>query len=340
MALPARRRESRSESLWAIGGFGAITVAFVLVMETQFPHWTDPEYAARREHLLAATESNPDRPVLAVLGSSRTGTGFMPEEVAPIIDPDGREVLVFNFSHLGSGPKMNLLQLRRMLWDGVKPAWLVIEFFPGHLHNEAQPFSELAVRDADVWMPYSNQPRLAWQTFKLRLKALHQYRGAFLEAAAPEWATRREEVTLFPLGGDDKWERHVGWTPEALQALNNTIRLQYEERMGDLEINPRLDEAQRDLLQLCRELGIPVVLVIFPEDQRFRAWYGPGVEERIQEYIAGLKAEFGVPVIDTRDWMPADCFNDPHHLTTRGAKKYTARLEAEVLRPLVAGEMR
>lgn len=335
MPLPARRRDSRSESLWAIGGFLGLTLAFVLVMELRHPYWTDPEYAARRERLLTATEANPDRPVMAVLGSSRTGTGFMPEELGPIVDADGREVLVFNYSHLGSGPKMNLLQLRRLLWDGVKPAWLVIEFFPGHLHNEASPFTDLAVRDARVWMPYSNQPRLVWQTFKLRLQALHQYRGAFLESAAPTWATRREEVKLLPLGGDDKWERREGWSPEGLKALNETIRQQYQLRMSDMRIHPRLDSAQRDLLRLCADLGIPTVMVIFPEDQTFRSWYGPGVEERIQEYIAGLTTEFGVPVIDARDWMPAECFNDPHHLTTAGARRFTGRLEREVLQPLL-----
>jgi hypothetical protein len=232
---------------------------------------------------------------------------------------------------------MNLLQLRRLLWDGVKPEWLVIEFFPGHLHNEASPFTELALRDVGVWLPYANQARLMWQAARCRLQAVHQYREAFLESAAPAWATKRE-VRLLPLGGDDKWERKEGWTEGGLKALNETIRLQYQQRMGDMQINPRLDAAQRDLLNFCRELGIPVVMVIFPEDPTFRSWYGPGVEERIQEYMRGLKEEFGVPIVDARDWMPPEDFNDPHHLITPGAKRFTTRLEQEVIRPLVEGK--
>src|SRR5262249_27259619 len=91
MPLPTRRRESRSESLWAIGAFLTLTAAFVLVMELRFPYWTDPEFAARRECVLESSTEFPDRPLLAVLGSSRAGTGFMPEELAPIHDPEGRE---------------------------------------------------------------------------------------------------------------------------------------------------------------------------------------------------------------------------------------------------------
>ena len=86
--------------------------------------------------------------------------------------------------------------------------------------------------------PIPISSRLIWQAAKFRLQALHQYREAFLESAAPDWATKRE-VKLLPLGGDDKWERKEGWSEEGLAALNNTIRQQYQQRMGNMQINAR-----------------------------------------------------------------------------------------------------
>ena len=72
-----------------MGGFLALSLGFVLLMELQFPFWTDPEYSARRECLLDRVAESPNRQVLAVLGSSRSGTGFMPEELGPIADSNG-----------------------------------------------------------------------------------------------------------------------------------------------------------------------------------------------------------------------------------------------------------
>jgi hypothetical protein len=90
---------------------------------------------------------------------------------------------------------------------------------------------------------------------------------------------------------------------------------------------------------LCRERQIPAVLLIAPEDSRFRSWYGPGVEERIQAFYAGLGVEFATPVVDARRWCPDEDFLDPHHLLPEGAKRFTLRLGKDVLDPLVRGKL-
>src|SRR5262245_42698597 len=130
MPCPLDRRACRTEALVALGVFVALAVAFVVVMDVRFPFWTDREYAARRQIVLDRTAEHPERPLLVVLGSSRVGAGFVPEELGPIYDDRGRQISVINFSHLGAGPRMNLLQLRRLLRDGTTPDYLLVEFMP------------------------------------------------------------------------------------------------------------------------------------------------------------------------------------------------------------------
>src|SRR5437764_2704505 len=92
MPCPLDRRACRNEALFALGGFVVLAVAFVVVMEVRCPFWTDREYAARRQIVLDRKAEHPDRPLLVVLGSSRVGAGFVPEEFEPIYDEHGRQI--------------------------------------------------------------------------------------------------------------------------------------------------------------------------------------------------------------------------------------------------------
>ena len=76
---------------------------FVGLTEGRFPWWFDREYEVRR-NCSTSDGRDPDRPLLAVIGSSRIGTAFCPSELPPIHDAAGRQVLPFNYSHYGSGP--------------------------------------------------------------------------------------------------------------------------------------------------------------------------------------------------------------------------------------------
>jgi hypothetical protein len=106
--------------------------------------------------------------------------------------------------------------------------------------------------------------------------------------------------------------------------------------MAAWQVNSGQDLVLRDTITYCRAEGIEPVLIWFPESTRFRGWYGPGAEDRLQAYVKELRASLRVLVYDTRAWMSDDQFIDPHHLTEDGSVRYTKRLEAEVLRPIVA----
>jgi hypothetical protein len=116
-----------------------------------------------------------------------------------------------------------------------------------------------------------------------------------------------------------------------------TVRSIYADRLQELPIDPRLDGATHELLELCLARGIKVELVLTPEDSLFRSWYGPRAKQRLRQYLAGLRGKYGVETVDARRWVADTGFSDPHHLKTAGAMVFTDRLCREVLQPLVAG---
>jgi hypothetical protein len=342
MAAPCpTRRPARTETLWAIGGFVALCVGFVLVAELWFPEWYDREYTVRRDLLRERIAEAPESPLLAVIGSSRSGTGIAPGALPPLFDPAGRRVLVFNYSHYGAGPRLNFIQFRRLLRDGVRPSWLVIELFPGHLRKESNQASQAAVADFPTLFPYVNRANFLVEAVRFRLDAPYRYRTPFLRTVAPPFATQAAEgddVHLGPLGDDRVLVRAGPMTPERKAHQYELIHGLYAETMRSFAIDPTLATATRDLLHECRERGIGVVMLIAPEDSRFRSWYGPGVDETIRGFSARLSEEFSVPVVDAREWCPDEDFLDPHHLTPEGAREFTLRLGRDVLTSLVRGE--
>jgi hypothetical protein len=343
LARIPRRRVARAEVLWTVGGMLAIWAGFVALAEVRYPWWYDREYAVRRELLNERIAENPDRPLLAVIGSSRIGTAFYPSVLPPMHDAEGREVLTFNYSHHGSGPRLNLMQMHRLLRDGVEPKWLVIELVPAHVRYEGVQSPLAAAIDVPVLLPYMSKSRLVLEVSRLRLNGVYRNRTAFLREFAPEFATQAgagDDIYLGPLGDDAILSRPGAHPEEKKQSQYELIKGMYAYQMQDLQFDPKLVAATRALLELCRERGIPAVLLMAPEDSRFRTWYGPGVEERIQAFYGALGEEFGVPVIDARRWCPDEDFLDPHHLMPDGARRFTLRLGKEVLEPLVRGELK
>ena len=113
--------------------FVVVSVVAVGVIETRYPQWCDREYEVRRETLNERIAKGPDRPVMLVVGSSRVVVDFMPEILPPMWTAEGKQAIVFNYSHFGAGPNMNMIQVHRALRDGVNPRWVVFELVPGFL---------------------------------------------------------------------------------------------------------------------------------------------------------------------------------------------------------------
>src|SRR6266568_1111886 len=112
-----RRRVMGAKSALGWGALGFLCVHLILDIGVVARHHDlhDPEFAQRLELLRTRLDEEPDRPLMLLIGSSRTVGSFRPEVLPPLETASGERPLVFNFSHLGVGPAMNLLEMRRLL---------------------------------------------------------------------------------------------------------------------------------------------------------------------------------------------------------------------------------
>ena len=325
--------------LWAVGGFLTFTLAVGVVVEVWCPDWLDREYQVRRAVLRERLREDPGRPTVLVVGSSRMVTAFMPERMSPLTDAAGRDVLVFNYSHLGAGPRLNLVQVRRALRDGARPEWLILEVNLGQLNRDYLPSREATL--GDVWALARYEPqraRLLYNAATTRATIVHRVRTPLVEWAAPPFVTRPErhpDSRVLHLGGADGWARVDHPTPEYTDRYRRIAEETQKRVMDQVRPSAYTADVMRDILAFCRDHGIQAVLLLTPEDRLYLSWYGRGVEEALQSWLAEFRDEFGVPVVDARRWVRDDGFSDPHHVNLKGAQVFTDRLAAEVIRPLV-----
>src|SRR5437773_787793 len=117
---------SRASVLWALGLLIGAQVVFFFPLSAWWPQLHDPQYGSRLTRLrsrLAHRRQN--HPFVLVLGSSHTALGVRPEVLEGNSSP-----FLFNFSMNDGCPVVSLLCLHRLLSDGIKPDWLLVETCP------------------------------------------------------------------------------------------------------------------------------------------------------------------------------------------------------------------
>jgi hypothetical protein len=113
-------RAARRALLWALASFVLAQVPLVLALFTSW-QFRDPEYGLRLMALRARlAEREPGRPLVLFLGSSRTGVNVKPRLFATN-DRAGTRPVVYNFGLCNAGPVQELLGLRRLLAEGIRP---------------------------------------------------------------------------------------------------------------------------------------------------------------------------------------------------------------------------
>jgi hypothetical protein len=335
---------ARAALVWGFVWFAAAQVVFTVVLDGWFPGVYDPEHDARLAALQARLAETPERPLLLLVGSSRTVMNFAPEVLPPLRTPSGQQVIPFNFSHLAAGPVMNLMEVHRVLRAGIRPAWVVCELMPPQLAEDRHNLTleAASVADLPLLRQYHPASRL-WSVFlRLRTHPWESHRLTVLRYAAPLLLTPEavafcDRIRLGPLGGD-----RTGYTPDYLDAAEIRRRTEqtretYFQRLQNFHITAVSDRAVRDLAELCRREQIRLVFVMTPESRFFRSWYPAEALRRIDDYCAALGREYGVPVVDARTWLDDGDFTDAHHTLRRGAEAFTRRLGREVLQPLIEG---
>lgn len=343
-----RRRVGRAAVLWGLGLFAAGQMVFVILIDTVLPEMRDPEWGYRRLALRRFRAGRPDVPLAVVVGSSRVGQGFVPESLpaGALTAPDGTPAAAFSVTHAGAGPIHNLLTLNRLIADGHRPDWLVIEVMPAFLRYDERysenywlNFHTFGTGDLRVLHGRVKTDRLWANWARCRAMAWHRHRVWILNRLAPDWVIRGPTFDDFrgrgALGGPAAGMPRP--SPAQRWAAVRQTHSQYAHAFPGLSVGERPARALDDTLHLCRRAGIAVALLLMPEGDEFRAWCPPDAAARIDGFLRTLAAEHHVPLIDARRWMPGEAFVDGHHLTADGAEAFTSRLAAEGLQPLISG---
>ncbi len=339
----------RSCLLWALACFAAAHLGMLIATQSFWPHLRDPEFGYKLSALRQQRAEEPDRPLLVLLGSSRTGQGIRPGAMPELRTADGRTPLVFNFSQVGSGPLAELVTLHRLLDAGIRPDWLAVEILPALLGRDKDAFgdvgtgiSRLSWKDVRLLSHYIQDPStMKHRWYKDQLYPWYAQRFSVMNHYASNcvpWRLRLDHWKQL-----DRW----GWSdigqdnqplvlvPAALEVTRTT----YYDDLHLLQISSMQNHALRDMIALCRQQNIPLLFYLMPEGTIFRGWYTQTVRDRINTYLTRLSRETGSPVVDLRTWMEDKYFGDSHHLYRMGAKLFTQRFGPEVLECLVQGKL-
>lgn len=319
-------------------GYFALSAFLAIKIDGSLARVRDPEFAARRDRLHARIGENPNRPLILVLGSSRSVEGIRPELVNNESGP-----MLFNAGLVGSGSMLELMTYRRLKAAGIRPQAVLIEYWPVLLRggNHAEygriDLPRLNPRDLPiVWDYYPDPPSVTRYVVEGQFWPAWRYRKQLLATVQPKWVPNARHERRFTAGMDE-W----GWWPGVRDEDADTVRSQrhdvqknpFRPYLDDFSIGVEADRALRDLLTECQADGVACAFVFMPESPAFRTLYTPQGEQRWRTHLTNLMAEFNVPVHDARacDEFAPD-LPDGVHLTQGGATRFTRRLAADLPR--------
>lgn len=339
----ARRKAVRSLA-WGAAAFVLTTLAFSVAVEMSLPEVRDPEYGARLVRFHAEGREQPNRPVVVVLGTSRTQNAIDP--LAMEFPDEPGAPLVFNFGHAGIRP----LHLRLILWRlhaaGVRPAAALVEVFPGFLgvsgpSDTAFPDAgQLTAAELDWLAPHLDDPdalRRRW--VRSRLDPWSAHRGVLLSRLAPgavPWALRIDYAWAHDARGFLGYPDGVA-TDERRAAKLADVHRTYGPTLADLRVSAATDAAYRGLVADARVRGVPVAFFLAPESPTYRSWYTPQSHAELGAFTRTLRDELGCPVFDAPIDFAEEDFADGHHILRPAAARFSRALADKHLKAWLAG---
>jgi hypothetical protein len=316
----------------------------------------DPLYGHRLNHLRERLAESPDRDLFLIMGSSRVKYSVWPAAMNVHFAANLPHALVYNFGMNGMGTIRELMHFRRLLADGIRPKWLLLETWPplwaesGFFRESRMVQGEDDLHWRDLWLlgryfrHDSDVLKLALRKSTLPLRA---YRDLLLAAAVPSLLSEEKLRELNQRVTDSLPSDRGGWfslpwetkdTPEGKRAAIGDGEEKMKPLLQPVRIDPRSDAALRELLDECRQRNIKVALILMPEPSWTRAWYTAESHAVVHDYLTRLHHDYPVPIIDARKWVTDDDFSDSSHMRNKGVPAFSERLGREVVQPLIDDE--
>jgi hypothetical protein len=331
-----------------------VQVGLALALEWYGSSLHDSIYGQKVRQLKHRLKTGPARPLLAVqVGSSRTLNGMRGRAAEPWLARHlGRPVVLFNMGFVAAGPITNLLNTRRLLNEGIRPDLLLLEVFPAFLHDFQPIFEVQPDRLSTDWLRHgemrlvarhagADRPHVERDWWLARATCVSGSRLPLLARTAPTLlAPAVQGNALIEARLDDSgWLEMARPSSARLERAREHARSEYQWVLAGFRLSRRALAALAENIDLARQEGIMVALVLMPEGPTFRGWYPPGTWEAIERTIRQVSREHGVPLLNFREGMEEGSFIDSHHLDPEGAVLF-ARGLAERIEPLLrqAGE--
>jgi hypothetical protein len=334
-AAQVRRRllDQRVRRILFWHGLAAVACQLALALFVDQTAIRDPDYRELDRLLRARIAESPGRPLVLVMGSSRTQMGL---DAARLNDwTSDRDPLVFNASISGSGPMMRRIELNRLLAAGIRPDFLVLEMMPVSLSardgvscEERVLFQDrYSVQEvASLWNCFDEPYRLVLPWARVRFVP---YSRQSIEVREVLWNSRTPTRRF---GRDD-----FGWVPYTKNLTPADIERRTAEAIDSYRLaltepamSPGAMRAYRNLLQTCADAKIPVLVFCPPEGKVLRD-FDPPVAAKHFAAVRDIAAEFGTKFVDAREWCADGDFWDGHHLMPDGARRYTEHFGREML---------
>jgi hypothetical protein len=329
----------RATLIWAVVLYAIAQICFTVTMEEWLPVAFRSLLRAKWQQLNYIAAQNPDRPLMVMLGSSRTEYALQADRMNDLVGPDGKQFIAYNYGLPSLGPLYAGLSLREMLDAGIRPRLLVVEYLPPLLNEPVKGLVSEEAWTAASWLNLRQLVRL-WPYFK---HPDQKARDWFEARVAPWYVFRREAQAA--INGQvhpdlavkitvpyDPWGRKPQEVTSAAEKQERS-RIAYgifHDSLGHLRVGKGPSRSLHDVLDICRREHIRLVIVSMPESTTFRSWYSPAAAADIEAHLAELREKEGADVIDAKKWLADDQFVDGHHVTEEGSRTFSTRLHDEL----------
>jgi hypothetical protein len=315
----------------------------------------DPLYGHRLNHLRRRLAESPHSPLFLILGSSRVKYSIRPAAMKIHYVENASQPIVYNFGINGMGTIRALMHFRRLLADGIRPKWLLVEIWPP-LWAEAGFFRESRMvqgEDDQHWRDllllcryFRNDRDVLRQALQKSFTPLRAYRDVLLALSMqsllpPENLCEFQKRINDSLPADSGGWFPLPWestTPQEDDFAHRDGEENIKPLLQSLHIDPRSDAALRELLQECRRRDIQLALILLPEPSWTRSWYTPQTHTVVREYLIRLRRDYPVPIIDARTWVSDDDFSDSTHMRKKGVPAFSERLGRDVVQPMIKNQ--
>lgn len=335
-AVAGRRDRARFGVLFGAVLFLAWNVGLLAAMDHGPAVLRDPEYGRRLNRVTARHAERPDAKLLVALGSSRVAMGLRPEFFN---EPTGP--VAVNFAQVGGGPTLTAMTVRRLFAAGVVPDAVLLEYWPPFLRGDGQYMEQhridphrLMPGDREFMLEHFETPQHYLDIVDdIRQFPVTGYRRQMMSQICPGWLPYNKRL-------DAAWQKmdRWGWLPgieDDPKDWERTIRHReamkyYDPLFAAYRVTPNQDKAMREVIGTLQARSVKVVLLWMPESSEFRQTYPAAVLREGEAYLAKLRADYGLPLIDARQWGDDISVADGFHLTQPGAAKVSQKLGPEL----------